>query len=69
MDCIVSDELRKRIEEDLRNWHNVDSVARMRFEAAQGKWDKALQPLEDAIVASETLTAADFAVTINVRCQ
>jgi hypothetical protein len=63
----ISDETRKRIEEALRTWSDADSEARKRFEAAQPKWDQALQPLKDAIVASERLTEADFAIRINTR--
>jgi hypothetical protein len=58
----ISEETRKRIEEGLRDWSNVDSEARKRFEAARGKWDKALKPLQDAIVASERLTEKDFVI-------
>jgi len=63
----ISEETRTRIEESLRNWGSADSDARVRFEAAQAKWDQALQPLEDAIVASERLTEKNFAIRINTR--
>jgi hypothetical protein len=63
----ISEETRTRIEEGLRNWCSADSDARVRFEAAQAKWDQVLQPLEDAIVASERLTEEDFAIRINTR--
>ncbi|HUG69943.1 MAG TPA: MerR family transcriptional regulator [Pirellulaceae bacterium] len=58
----ISDETRTRIEEGLRNWSSADSDARVRFEAAQSKWDQALQPLEDAILASERLTEEDYSI-------
>jgi hypothetical protein len=63
----ISEETRRRIEEGLRNWSSADSDARVRFEAAQARWDQVLQPLEDAIVASERLTEEDFAIRINTR--
>lgn len=63
----ISEETRARIEEGLRNWGSDDSDARRRFEAAQSKWDQYLQPLKDAIVASERLTEEDFAIRINTR--
>ena len=63
----ISDEVSRRIEESLRTWSDPDSAARKRFEAAGPKWEQALQPIEDAIVASERLTEADFAFRINTR--
>ena len=62
---MISDETRKKIEDGLLKWMGVDSDAR--FEAVQAMWDKIFQPLEDAILASERLTAEDFATRINVR--
>lgn len=63
----MSDDTRGRIENGLRNLADVGSEERQRFEAAQHKWDQILQPLENAIVASERLSAEDFAIRINAR--
>src|SRR5579862_1705796 len=63
----IPDEIRRRIEEGLRNWKSDGSEARKRYEDAEEEWDKALQPLEEAITASERLTEDDFAIRINTR--
>jgi hypothetical protein len=63
----ISEETRKRIEENLRDWDDPNSEVRKRFLAAQEKWDEVLRPLEDAIIASEQLTEDDFAIRINTR--
>jgi hypothetical protein len=63
----IPDEIRRRIEEGLRNWKEEKSEARKRYETAEDEWDKALRPLEDAITASERLTEDDFAIRINTR--
>ena len=61
-------DLRRRIEEGLQNWNDDDSEARRRFEDCQQKLSQteAFRKLEQSIAASERLTAADFAIRINV---
>ena len=63
----ISEETRKRVEEQLHTWDSAGSDARARFEAAQAKWGQVLQPMEDAILASERLTEEDFSIRINTR--
>jgi hypothetical protein len=63
----LSEETRKRIEEELRKWAKADPEAQSRFEAARQEWDVELRPLKEAIVASERLTEEDFAIRINAR--
>ena len=58
----LSEETRQRIEDGLRRWSDSNSEARKRFEAVQDEWDRLLQPLEDALIASEHLTEYDFGI-------
>jgi len=63
----IPEEIRRRIEEGLRNWKTENSEARKRYEAAEEDLENVLRPLEDAITASERLTEEDFAIRINTR--
>jgi hypothetical protein len=63
----VSEDIRKRLEDGLSNLAQADSESRKRFETARVKWAQALKPIEDAIAASERLTAEDFSIRINTR--
>lgn len=63
----ISEDTRRRVEEELRTWGSAGSDARARFEVAQAKWGHVLQPIEDAILASERLTEKDLSIRINIR--
>ena len=54
----------ERIEQGLREWADPNSEARRRFDAAREKWDRELQPLTDAIAASERLTERDMQIIV-----
>ncbi len=57
----------KEIDEALREWDNPDSEGRRLYEATRSEWEETLDPLVEAVKASERLTEADFAIRINTR--
>jgi hypothetical protein len=61
----MTNETRQRIEDGLRDWNNPESQARKRFDSAKETWDRKLQPLIDAITASEKITEADLRIVIH----
>ncbi len=67
MDEVISEETRKRIEEGLRTWHEPNSEARKRFEAAKKELDKQHRPYQELLERSTRLTAKDMMFTINTR--
>jgi len=56
---------RRRIEAGLAQWDDPSSDARQRFDASKREWDERLQPITDALEASERLTAYDLIFRIN----
>jgi len=64
---VISEETRRRIEQGLLEWSDPTSAARQRFEAANAHLGEVVRPLEEAVIASERLTADDFAIRINTR--
>jgi hypothetical protein len=63
----LDEETLKKLNEALQNWDNSDSEVRKRFEESQERWTGIIQPLVQAISASEHLTKEDLAVRINTR--
>jgi hypothetical protein len=61
----MDDETLKKLNETLQNLDSTGSEARRRFEESQEKWTGIVQPLVEAISASERLTKEDLAVRIN----
>jgi hypothetical protein len=57
----------RKLDAALQDWDNDDSEVRKRFEESQEKWAEIIQPLVEAISASERLTKEDLAVRINTR--
>lgn len=57
----------KELEEALRDWDKPNSEARKLYEESRSEWEQTLDPLVDAVKASERLTEADFAIRINTR--
>lgn len=45
----------KKLDEAIQNWDNRDSEVRKHFEESQEKWAVIIQPLVEAISASERL--------------
>ncbi len=60
----LSDEVQQRIEESLRNWDDPGPEAQRRFEESKREWDQKLQHIQDALEASERLTAKDFSFRV-----
>ena len=60
----LSEGMRNRIERCLLEWHDTNSETRKRYEAASAEWQEKLQPLQDAIIASEQLTHRDYEIRI-----
>lgn len=52
------------IQQSLDTWHDKDNLARQRFEQSQERWDRALQPLDTAIVESTHITERDLQLVI-----
>lgn len=57
----------KKLGEAVQNWDSSGSEVRSHFEESQEKWAGIIQPLVEAISASERLTKEDLAVRINTR--
>jgi len=57
----------RKLDEALQNWDSSGSEVRKHFEESQEKWAVIIQPLVEAISASERLTKEDLAVRINTR--
>lgn len=60
----LSQETRKRIEDGIRDWHNPESPARKRFAEVEQRFAKEMQPLLDAIEATERITEQDLRLVI-----
>jgi len=60
----LSDELRAKIEQGLRDWDKPGNEFRQRFEATHQKWVEALRPLTEAIEASERITERDLNIIV-----
>jgi hypothetical protein len=56
-----------KLDEALQNWDNEGSELRKRFEEAETRWAKLIDPLVQAIRESEQLTKEDLAIRINTR--
>jgi uncharacterized protein len=57
----------EKLDKALQNWDSSGSEVRRRFEESRERWAGIVQPLVEAISASERLTKDDLAVRINTR--
>lgn len=60
-------DMQRQIEDALDHWDDPSSDQSHRLEEALRKWDPMIQPLMDAVVATERLTEDDLAIRINTR--
>lgn len=60
----MTPELRKRIQDEIADWHNPESPARKRFAAIEKEIAAEMQPMFDAIEAMERITEADLRLVI-----
>lgn len=67
MATTISEKTRRRIEEGIRNWHDLNSPARKRYEASAPMWAKEIRQLEEAVARSERITEEDLNIIINTR--